>query len=303
MRTLWGAVTEISDIGVVAEHCPYCQRLVSCLLRCVCRGNYVLFLKITAPLLDNSCLCTGCLKAFPGQRYWRYAAVVPIQEAKALPMDVLLTRTNPVLAERIEFKDQLCALGGDNQFAAAYEQLETLRPGALRSRLLRQLLDWDRLDQKQRAALGEQISALARAWQFARQVAPGFPRPAGYVPVAMALVVGLAFVLVPAIRSWLWGTGTVLGGVIAATLFNHLVVKRWVSRWTRTVLLPDAQDANVSLDSFVAVVDDVPGCRLGLTEDLWPMKHQLEKIRSVLLAEGKLQNENTQIQVRDLVAH
>jgi hypothetical protein len=292
MRTIWGEVTEISDLGVVAERCPHCERLVPCLLRSACRGNYVLFVKMTEPFREPSCLCTGCLKAFPCEDHWRYATVVPIQEAKALPVEVLLTRTNPVLAERIQFKEQVRALGGDSRFVAAYEHLEAIRPGALRSGLLRQLLDWDRLGEGQRALLGQQIAARARAWQFARQIAPGFRGPASCLTGAVAaLVVGLAFLCVPAIRGWLWGAVTVAAVLIAAMPFNHMLLTRWVCRWTRTVLIPEAQDANVSLDCFVAVVDDVPGSRLSLTEDLWPMKDQLETIRGVLIAEGRLEKQ------------
>jgi hypothetical protein len=288
MRTIWGAVTQINDLGVVAEQCPYCERPVSCLLRSVCRGHYVLFAKMTELSWERSCLCTGCLKAFPCDHSWRYAAVVPIQEAKALPMEVLLTRTNPVLAERIQFKEQVRALGGDARFAVAYEHLESMRPGALRSALLQQLLDWDRLEEEQQALLGQQIAARARAWQFARQIAPGFPKPAGCVTHAVAaLLVGLAFLWVPAIRGWLWGTVTVVAGLIAATLFNGMFLTRRVHRWTRMVLVPEAKDANVSLDCFVAVVGDVPGSRVGLTEDLWPIKDQLETIRGVLFADGE----------------
>jgi hypothetical protein len=45
----------------------------------------------------------------------------------------------------------------------------------------------------------------------------------------------------------------------------------------------------------VAVVDDIPGSPLqpGLTEELWPMKVQLESIREVLITEGKLESTAT----------
>jgi hypothetical protein len=292
MRPIWGAVTEISDLGVVAEQCPHCERFMPCLLRSMCRGESVLFVKMTEPFREYSCLCTGCLKAFPCGCSWRYAAVLPIQEAKALPMEVLLSRTNPVLAERIQFKQQVGALGGDTRFAVAYEQLEAMRPGALRSEMLRRLLEWDRLDEEQRALLREQVGARARAWQLARQLAGGFPRTIGCLTLpVVALVVGLAFLSAPAIRSWLWGSVTVAAGLIAAALFNTMLRTRCVRRWTRRVLIPEAQEANVSLDCFVAVVDDVPEWWMGLPDNLWPMKDQLDTIRGVLTAEGKLEKQ------------
>jgi hypothetical protein len=287
MRAIWGAVTEVHDRGAVAEHCPHCGRITTCLLRSVCRGDYIFFLKTTDPVPESSCLCTACLQAFHSAA-WRYAAVVPVGEAKALPLDDLLARTNPVVAERLRFKAQVGDLGGDARFAAAYEHLEGLRPGALRAGLLRELLSWDRLGEEQRAVLGQRIAALARAWHFARQVAPAFPAHTGCLTLAVAtLVAALALLGVPALRHWLWGTVTVASGLVAAAFVSHTLQARRVSWWARRVLIPEAQDAAVSLDCFVAVVDDVPGSRHGLTEDVWPLKDQLATIRRVLIAEGE----------------
>jgi hypothetical protein len=65
----------------------------------------------------------------------------------------------PLIAE---FMMQLVhTLGGDRRFAAAYEQLKQMRPGALRSGLLQQQLAWDRLTEKQRTFLAEQVAARA----------------------------------------------------------------------------------------------------------------------------------------------
>jgi hypothetical protein len=287
MRTIWGPVTEIRDLGVVAEQCPQCERIMPCLLRSVSRGNYVFFLKTTVPITESSCLCTACLKTFPSEQ-WRFAAVVPIREAKTLPVEDLLPRTNPGLAECLRLREQICALGGDATFATAYEQLEGMRPGALRSSLLGQLLDWDRLTPAERNLLGQQIGAHARAWQFAREVAPGFPAHGCLTAVAAALVVGLAFLWVPALHSWLWGSATVLAAAGAAAFASRVLLTQQVLRWTRNVLIPEAEDANVSLASFLAVVDDVPGSRLGMLEELWPIKVELETVRSVLSAKAKL---------------
>src|SRR5262249_18451226 len=161
MRKFWGSATEITDLGVVAEFCPHCAQIRPCLLRSVCRGHYTCFVKTTGPTMERSCLCTGCHKPSLGE-HWRYAAVLPIAEARALPPEALLARTNPALAERIQLKELVCALGGDHRFAAAYEQLEQMRPGALRSGLLRQLLAWDRLPEEQRTFLAKQVAARAR---------------------------------------------------------------------------------------------------------------------------------------------
>jgi hypothetical protein len=290
MRAIWGSATKVIDLGLVAEQCPYCGQTMPCLLRSVCRVHYVVFLETAGPERERSCFCTGCHKAFPSE-HWRYAAVLPIREGKDLSPEDLLARTNPGLADRFALKEHVGALGCDGRFAVAYEQLEQLRPGALRRGLLHQLLGWERLADEQRAHLGRQIGDRSRAWQLARHIAPGFPQYAGYLSLAgVALLLGPAFVWVPAVRTWLWGGVLVAAGLGAVALITHALFSLRVRDWTRKVLIPEADEANVSLDCFVAVVDDVPGSRLGLTEDLWPMKDQLETIRGVLAAEGKLKS-------------
>jgi hypothetical protein len=164
-----------------------------------------------------------------------------------------------------------------------------MRPGALRSSLLKELLDWDRLAEEQRTTLVQQIGTQARAWQLAWEVAPAFPGHVGCLPAALAaLVVWSVFFWVPAVHSWLWGSITVVAGFGAAALSRHLLLTRKVCHWTRKILIPKAQDANVSLACFVAMVDDLSGSRLGMMQDLWPVKVELDTIRGVLIAEGTL---------------
>lgn len=288
MRKFWGAATEITDLGVVAESCPHCEQIMPCLLRSVCRGHYACFVKTTGPMIERSCLCTGCHKPFLGE-YWRYAAVLPIRKARAMPQDELMAQTNPALAERIQLKEVVRSLGGDPRFAVAYDQLEQMRPGALRSSLLQQLLAWDRLPEEQKSVLAEQVTARFRAWQFSRQIAPTFPdHSASLTAMVAALVMALVFLLIPWTRSWLWGGATVGAGLLAAWLVGDTFYIRRVRQWTRQTLIPEAQDANISLGCLVDVVDDVSGSRLGLMEDLWPMKVQLDTIRGVLISDGLL---------------
>ena len=286
MRKFWGAATEITDLGVVAELCPHCEQIMPCLLRSVCRGYYACFVKTTGSTIERSCLCTGCHKPFLSE-HWRYAAVLPIGEAKVLPLEDLLARTNPCLAERIQLKEQIRALGGDHRFAVAYEQLEQMRPGTMRSGLLRKLLTWDRLPEEQRILLAERVAARARAWQFSRQIAPAFPEPtASVAALVAALVMGPVFLWIPGARSWLWGSATVVAGLVAASLVGNTIYIRRVRQWTRQTLIPEAQEANISLGCLLDVVNDVS--ELSLMQDLWPMKGQLETIRWVLTSDGIL---------------
>ena len=141
-------------------------------------GDHVFFMKTTAVTKETSCRCMACNGSFPCE-LWRYPDLVPVPDAAALPVEVLLARTNPGLAEREQLKQQVNALGGDARFAAAYEQLEGMRPGELHAGLLKQLLEWGRLEDDQRTRLVQRVGTCACAWHFARQVARGFPGHTG----------------------------------------------------------------------------------------------------------------------------
>ncbi len=287
MGNFWGPATEIADLGVVAEHCLHCQQITPCTIRSTDHLAHVCFVKMTTSK-ETACLCGVCGGSFPCV-LWRYPELVPVQEAKVLPAEGLLARTNPGLAERIQLKQHVIELGGDPRFAVAYEQLEGMRQGELHAELLKRLLDWDRLADEQREHLVRRIDAWAQAWQFARQVAASFPHQTGCLPASLVgLAIWSIFLWLPAARDWLWGTVTVVAGFAAAALTGHLFLARRVRRWTREVLVSQAQQAGVPLTCFFAVVDDLPGSRLGMLEDLWPVKDQLDTIRAVLVADGKL---------------
>jgi hypothetical protein len=288
MRTIWGSATETTDLGVVAEQCPRCERPTPCAVRAVCQGCYVFFVKLTAAARETSCRCSVCEASFPCE-LWRYRALVPAAEAARLSVEDLLARTNPGLTERVQWKQQVSDLGGDGRFAAAYEQLDGMRPGALQTMLRKQLLDWGQLDDEEREALARRIGACARGWQVARHVAPRFPCDAGSLyGLLAALPVWSAFLWAPGVRDWLWGTVTVVAGLAAAGLISNVLLARRVRRWAREVLLPEAQRANVSLPCFFAVVEDLPGTRQHVLDDTWPLKDQVETIRGVLTADGSL---------------
>src|SRR5262249_20140229 len=159
------------------------------------------FVKTAMSTRESSCLCTVCLKTLLCEQ-WRYAAVVPIRKAKALSIDDLLARTNPGLEERLQLKERIIALGGDADFVVAYEQIECIRPGALRSSMLKQLLHWNGMSADDRLSLRQRIGSHARAWRFACRIAPAFPGPAGLPAILAACAVWSAFLWLPAVQSW-----------------------------------------------------------------------------------------------------
>ena len=234
-------------------------------------------------------MCTGCLKTFPGKPNWSYAGVVPIREASSMELDDLLTKTNPILADRIHFKSQIRELGGDDRFAVAFDDVDGMRPGRLRSDLLRKLVDWPRMSETQRIELASHIGGLSRAWKFARQMAFGFPVSSGLLPfVAAVMIVVLVLICAFERHLWSWTALALEAGVIATLVTETILFMRQIRRWTIQVLIPEAQAVDVPLDRFIAVVDDIPGRKPPLKDDLWPVKDQLQNIRKTLIAEGKL---------------
>lgn len=289
MRTPFGTVNEITDLGAVAEHCPHCDALRCCLLRLVTQGHYICFAKIADPMRQSSCLCTDCLKPFPGKPHWSYAEVVPLRDAGAMDLNDLLTKTNPILADRIRLKETIRELGGDERFAVAYENVDGMRPGNLRSDLLRNLLNWPQLSQLQRDELEVQIWSLSRAWQFARQMAIKFPKSSGSPAFFMSSpIFGLILIYMFVTRHWIWGGLALVATVVLAAALESTLFKRSVRKWTLQVLVPEAQKLNVALDRFIAVVDDIPDGHGALAEDLWPLKDQLQNIRETLMAKSLL---------------
>lgn len=284
MRTLFGTVNETKDLGAVAEHCPHCNALRCCLLRTVTQGHYICFAKITDPLRQSSCLCTDCLTPFSGKPRWSYAEVVPLRDARGMDLNELLTKTNPILADRIHLKETTGELGGDKRFTVAYENVEGMRPGSLHADLLRKLMEWPRLSELERDELEEEIGSLSRAWRFASEMAIGFPKSSGSVAFFLsAPIFGLILIGTLVTRKWLWGGLLLAASVIIAAALESLLLTRSVRKWTLQALVPEAQKANVDLDRFAAVVDDIPSTKRGLTEDLWPMKDQLDNIRATLI--------------------
>jgi hypothetical protein len=287
MWIFWRQTTETRDLGVVAEQCPTCARPTPCHVLAVCEEDRVLFVKVSGHTTETFCLCATCGIPFPCE-LWRYPDIVPAPEADPLSVEALVARTNPGLVERLQWKEQVGTLGGDNRFTAAYEQLDGMRPGELQAGLLKQLLDWGRLQDEQRDGLAQRVGTFARAWQFARQVAPGFPAHVGCLSgLLAALVVWSAFLWAP-VHTRLWGTVTFLAGCAAAAITGRVLLARRVRGWTRKVLVSRAQHANVSLPCFLAVVEDLPATKLCVLDDLWPIKDQIETIRAVLAGDGRL---------------
>ena len=145
------------------------------------------------------------------------------------------------------------------------------------------------MSELQRDELEEQIGSLSRAWRFASQMAIGFPKSSGSVAFFLsAPIFGLILIGMIVTRKWLWGGLLLAASVVVAAALESVLLRRSIRQWTLQVLIPEAQKANVALDRFAAVVDEIPSSKRGLTEDLWPMKDQLENIRETWMAKSDL---------------
>ena len=205
MPKFWGAVTEIIDLGVVAEWCPHCEQIMPCLLRSVCRGHYACFVKTTGPTLERSLPVYRLPQAVSGR--------------------ALALRGGPP-DQRGQSPSAGRPTGADQPVPGRAYPAERAgsRPGR-RSPLCGRLRT-ARADAARRLALGL-ASAAARLGPAAGgaedlprgasrgsgprlsirpAMAPAFP---GYTvsvaAIVAALAMGPAFLWVPAPRRWLWG--------------------------------------------------------------------------------------------------
>ena len=76
MGTIWGQASETEDLGVVAEQCPYCEPVTSCIVRVERLDWHVFFVKLAMDIKETSCLCRQCGNSFPCE-LWRYPVLVP----------------------------------------------------------------------------------------------------------------------------------------------------------------------------------------------------------------------------------
>jgi hypothetical protein len=258
MWLVWGTAKDQRELGVVAEQCPYCARLAPCYVTARVEGVHVYFITFAETATDAACHCGACGGLFHCE-LWQYERFVPPVEARDLPLETLLQRTNPRLKERLEWTRLQEDFAADPVFVKALQSAEQLRLGSLRTRLMNELRQWEGLEKGRRTELARTADEAARALGFIRSRVGQLPASAGCL-LGLLVCVGAwsAFLWAPAVRTLVGGTLTVFAGLLAGTGVLQLLESRRVKRWTREVFIPEGEKEEIDFGQLVAVLDDLP---------------------------------------------
>lgn len=288
MWIIFGSSTDVKELGAVADQCPHCNRLTPCFVTGQSQGVHVYFITLAEQVTAAECLCSACGGRFRCE-LWRYNDFVPATEAHAIPLEVLLERTNPALMERLAWAHQQKQFASDARFTTTLESVEQLNQGRLRTEWLDQLKRWDQLAEVQRTNLAQISRETAEALRFARSMAGQLSSAVGCLPASLAcLTVWSAFFWAPAVRNLFFGAVTVFIGLAAGTVVNQLFISRRVQRWVKEVLIPEGEISGINFARFITVLEDLPPPSPHRHNELTGLKENAAVILRVLAASGKI---------------
>jgi hypothetical protein len=280
-----GSYAREKEFGVVAEYCPYCERVAACLVTAYVEGWHINGVPAVSTSTDPTCLCGLCGGHFPCQ-LWKYAGTISADEARSLPAEALLERTNPALKERLEWKRRRHEFGTDPRFVTALDEIDRLRPAGLRVQLLDEMKRWAAMTEAQRDDVAKRVEQCVRASDLAAASAKRFPRQAGCLPASLlCLAVWSAFYWAPGVRALYAGVGVTFAGLFAGASVSHWLMARKVRRWAREVLIPAGKAEGIRFPSFLAVLGGQPS-GLRVYDETQPMRDHIEDIRAELLKAG-----------------
>jgi hypothetical protein len=288
MWIIFGSVGGERDLGVVAELCPHCARATPCRVTALTEGVHLYFITLASNATAAAARCTLCGGQVPCE-LWRYPDFVAPGEARGLGMEELLQRTNPGLRDRLEWARKRSEFADDPRFTTALDSVEQLRLGPLRAGLLEQLHHWDRLGDRERSAVVETAGGSARALEFAATVVKRLPTSWGcLVGAVVSLGVWSAFFWAPAVRELAWGVVTGLAGLAAGAAVFQLLQSSRIRRWTREVLIPEGEKADLDYESFARVLRDLPPPGPYNQDELRRLREDSAAILQELAACGKI---------------
>jgi hypothetical protein len=262
----------------IADLCHHCNRITRCqLLEQVGLdlAGVVFGIPLVLPMSSVSVCCCECGFEFRSASE-NSAIPVSLAEAASLDIEALLSRTNPVLKERVTFP----ALKALPQLKEAFRLLDGLMPGRLRTGLKDALLQWSSLDTRHQDRLLAKVDDCSRALEFARVMA-GRYRPFGLVGCLAGLLgcvgawAGCVLVFGTDLKLSGWGAVFAAGLLIGGGLLALFGANRDV-RWTRSVLVPEAERSGVSFAALLAVLEGAGSPHL--------VEDELKHLRSVATA-------------------
>jgi hypothetical protein len=275
----------MKGMALIADWCPNCQRVTRCYVveRGSVVGGLILGVPFVLPSSSVSWCCGECGCEFKSQT-WDYQKALSPTEAMSLDIETILSLTNPALKELLVLQ----RLKAVSELGGAFQLLEQLRPGALRTSLKDALLRWPGVDEGWRAHFLANTNGCADALRFARLMAGRYT--IGVVG-CLAGALGCAGVWSGCVMALgtdlgLWGWLGVLGaGGLAGSLVCGLLWSGRDGRWLKSVLMPEADRAGIRLGWLLAVLEG-SGPSTGGQDELDSLRRIAPALRTELAKSG-----------------
>jgi hypothetical protein len=273
-------------MALIADLCPHCRRITRCNVveQTALAGGVILGVPVVLPLSSVSCTCGECGCEFRSE-FWDHGRIVSPAEAASLDIEALLGLTNPTLKEKLTLSE----LQTNPRLSGAFELLEQLAPGSLRTALKDALLRWPSLDEGRQDCFLANVDDCSRALGFARTMAGRYSFGvmgclAGLlgcfgVWAGCLLVLGSNLTL----RGW---AGVFVGGFVAGGLLSALFWGKRDGRWVRGVLLPEARRSGIRPEALLAVLEG-GGSPQQVEDELHLLRPLAPALRAELAASGK----------------
>jgi hypothetical protein len=144
------------------------------------------------------------------------------------------------------------------RLTTAFQLLEQLTPGSLRTALKDALVQWPSLDEARQERFLAEATDCAEALRFARSMAgrhtTGVLGCLGGTLACAGVWAGLLLVFGTRLRIFGW-LGILGAGVLTGSLLSHLLWSGRDRRWVREVLLPEADRAGIRVGWLLAVLE------------------------------------------------
>jgi hypothetical protein len=277
-------------MALIADLCPNCQRVTRCHVveRGGVVGGVILGVPFVLPTSSVSCSCGECGCEFASQT-WDHQKSLSPGEAKSLDIETILSLTNPALKEQVT----LSRLKDVPELGGAFQLLEQLRPGTLRTALKDSLLQWPSLDEGRRERFLADTNDCAEALRFVRHQAGRFRTGVvgclGGILGCAGVWSGCVVAFGTQLSVWEW-LGVVGAGAMAGSLLSALLWSGRNRRWLRAVLIPEADRAGIRLGWLLAVLEG-SGPSKGGEDELASLRELAPAIRAELAASGKAVDE------------
>jgi hypothetical protein len=211
-----------------------------------------------------------------------------------MDIEALLGYTNPVLKEKMT----LSGLRSIPRLSGAFDLLEQLVPGRLRTALKDALLRWSSLDEGQQVRFLADVDDCSKALGFARSMAGRYTFGAAGCLAGIVGCVGVwsgSLLLVRGSHLGLWGwVAVAAGGFMAGGLLSGLFGSQRDGRWVKEVLMPEARRSGIRPEALLDVLEG-GGSSNQAVDELKLLRQLAPAIRAEMTSSGKVGDETVAV--------